>query len=134
MQGHRGSQKGRPGRPPLDDSRSRRETIIRLRVNEDEELALRASAERAGLSLSAFLRQAGLGVRIHETVPEVNREAWLELARTAANLNQLVHEMHMNSVRFGPDVIGRAVEVVEATRREVGRLRVGLLGGWGAEE
>ena len=41
-----------------------RNVIINIRVTDKEKKALERSAKRAGLSLSAFLRKAGLNERI----------------------------------------------------------------------
>ena len=41
-----------------------------------------------------YLRNAALN-RLPVVVPEINREAWLELSKAAANLNQIAH--HLNT-------------------------------------
>lgn len=48
---------------------------------------------RGRMSRAAYLRAAALH-RPPPTVPEVNREQWAELARTAANLNQIAHRLN----------------------------------------
>lgn len=46
-------------------------------------------ARRGGISRGSFLRNIFLGAKIPPQVPEVNRKAYLETARWAANLNQI---------------------------------------------
>jgi hypothetical protein len=51
---------------------------------------------RAGLvkmRTPAYLREAGLD-RLPPTVPELNREAWRDLSRAAANLNQIAQRLN----------------------------------------
>jgi hypothetical protein len=42
-----------------------------------------------------YLRNAALGTLPNKKVPDLNRAAWRELSRAAANLNQIAH--HLNS-------------------------------------
>lgn len=51
---------------------------------------------RGGISRGSFLRNIFLGKKIPPQVPEVNRKAYLETARWAANLNQISHFFHMH--------------------------------------
>lgn len=79
-------------------------------------------SQAAHLPISAFMRQAALGQRVH-SVPTGNAERWAELATLAANLNQLTH--HANA---GQD-IGVPASLLEGLHREVQALRRELLGG-----
>lgn len=68
-----------------------RDIHFSVRLTRSERDALNELAGIGGIAellrAAAFRRAARLRVR----VPELNREAWAELARTAANLNQLSH-------------------------------------------
>jgi hypothetical protein len=80
---------------------------------------LQANASLAGLGLSSFIREAALG-NVIKVLPTVNAERWGELARTTANLNQLVHRINEGSLH-GVDaalLIG-LLEEVQALRREL---------------
>ena len=44
---------------------------------------------RGGISRGSFLRNIFLGKKIPSAVPEVNRQAYIETARWASNLNQI---------------------------------------------
>jgi hypothetical protein len=67
-------------------------------------------------------------------VPEVNRAAWVDLARLAGNVNQLAARVNALTA-FGPGVPGRGVGLLDADRAlldrvgaEVRALRLSLLG------
>lgn len=81
--------KGRGGRPKGDPSAVRASTIG-VRVSAEEYAALRAKAEQMGMTPAQWLREAALSRRLPSPpVPPINREQYAELARLAANLNQL---------------------------------------------
>jgi hypothetical protein len=60
---------------------------LKLRVTREEKTAFEFAATEADLSLSDFVRQRLLGVRLRRTAEE--RETVRHLARIGANLNQL---------------------------------------------
>lgn len=72
-----------PAPLPPDEKRSH---CVSVRVNADELAAL--DAKRGPYLRGEWLRMAALD-RLPPIVPEINREAWVNLARAAANLNQL---------------------------------------------
>lgn len=119
--------KGRGGRPKGDPSAVRASTIG-VRVSAEEYAALRAKAEQMGMTPAQWLREATLSRRLPSPpVPPINREQYAELARLAANLNQLT--------RLANE--GRPVTVADALllrlAGEVGRLRLALIGAGGGE-
>lgn len=119
--------KGRGGRPKGDPSAVRASTIG-VRVSAEEYAALRAKAEQMGVAPAQWLREAALSRRLPSPpVPPINREQYAELARLAANLNQLT--------RLANE--GRPVTVADALLQrlaaEVGRLRLALIGAGGGE-
>jgi hypothetical protein len=99
-----------------------------VRVSAEEYAALRAKAEQMGMTPAQWLREAALSRRLPSPpVPPINREQYAELARLAANLNQLT--------RLANE--GRPVTVADALLQrlagEVGRLRLALIGAGGGE-
>ena len=70
--------------------------------------------------VAAHIRKAALG-ELPLTIPSINREAWAELARVAANLNQ--HQRAINEGRAVPGPID-----LSDLRASVDALRNELLG------
>lgn len=83
--------RSRGGRPKSDPAAVRRATIG-VRVSDPEYAALRERAAQMGMTPAQWLREAALSRRLPSLpVPVANREQYAELARLAANLNQLAH-------------------------------------------
>lgn len=112
----------RGGRPKSEDPRSQN-VGVRLTISEKSDLEARAGQGNIG----DFIRAQVFGrkVRNPQAVPEINRQAWLDLAPLAANLNQLAH--HHNSGR--PVDPGELQASIEQTREILIRIRRGLLTG-----
>lgn len=108
----------RRGRKPVPADQQRRHPVT-CRLTDAE--LVRVDAARGAVTRGAFLRRAALAAP-PRVVPEVNRAAWVELARLSANLNQLAR--HLNEGRLGalpewqPDELRAAVD----------RLRADLIG------
>ena len=114
--------KRRGGRPKGDPAAVRAATIG-VRVSASEYETLKTKAEQMGMTPAQFLRDAALKRRLPSPpVPAINRAEYAELARLAANLNQLTRAANE----------GRPVTVAEALLErlagEVSRLRLALLG------
>lgn len=119
--------RGRGGRPKNEPG-TVRDVTIGVRVAPSEYVALKAKAEAMSVTPAQWLRQAALSRRLPSPpVPAINREEYANLARLAANLNQLA--------KAGNE--GRNVVVndglMERLTAEVNRLRLGLLGAGGRE-
>ena len=109
-------------------SRNRYQTF---RLTESEAGELVEHARSSGHSVSQLVRLRVLGQPAPvAAAPELNRAAYEELARTAANLNQLAH--HLNEVR-----VASAAEIIDLVQvkalvqkalAEVADLRAELLG------
>ena len=115
-------QKPKGGRPKGDPATVRVATIG-VRVSPDEFSALRTKAEHMSMTPAQWLREAALTRRLPSPpVPEINREQYAELARLAANLNQLSRKANE----------GQAVTLSDALLKlmieETKRLRLALLG------
>lgn len=119
--------RGRGGRPKNEPG-TVRDVTIGVRVSPSEYVALKAKADAMSVTPAQWLRQAALSRRLPSPpVPAINREEYGNLARLAANLNQLA--------KAGNE--GRNVVVndglMERLTAEVNRLRLGLLGMGGRE-
>ena len=119
--------KRRGGRPKNDPGTVRAITIG-VRVSSTERDTLHAKAEQMGMTLAHWLRDAALSRRLPSPpVPAINLDQYAELARLAANLNQLARAANE----------GRPVTVDAALLQrlagEVGRLRLALIGAGGGE-
>lgn len=114
--------KPKGGRPKGDPAAVRVATIG-VRVSPDEFSALRTKAEHMSMTPAQWLREAALTRRLPSPpVPAINREQYAELARLAANLNQLSRKANE----------GQAVTIADALLKlmieETKRLRLALLG------
>lgn len=93
--------KRKRGPTPLGPTvkRSHRITVF-VRDKELDKLADRAGGTDI---IPSFLRAAGLGQSAPRrlVVPLLNREAWADLARVSANLNQIAHRLHLAGLGAG---------------------------------
>ncbi len=119
--------RGRGGRPKNEPG-TVRDVTIGVRVSPSEYVALKVKAEALSVTPAQWLRQAALSRRLPSPpVPAINREEYANLARLAANLNQLAKAANE----------GRHVVVndglMQRLTAEVNRLRLSLLGAGGRE-
>lgn len=114
----------RGGRPRLPDIERRNiKTTVTLNRLEAEQLALKS--EDAGMDCASYIRVAALGNAI-TAVPKLNREAYIELARLAGNLNQLMRHINSDkSVVVRGEQLGAGLEKLSV---QVQALRASLLG------
>ena len=100
-----------------------------MRVSPAEFDVLEEKAKSMGMYPAQYLREAALTRRLPSPpVPAINIEQYAELARLAANLNQLAK--HANAGRM----VSVNDELLRSTTAEVQRLRQALLGSSGGEE
>ena len=83
--GDRVRETGKGGRPTLPDS-ERRVHRIGVNVNEAERAIIEARAEVVGLSVSVYLRQAGVGAKLSA---RVNDRVYHGLSHLGVNINQM---------------------------------------------
>lgn len=107
------------GRPAVSAEKQRKHAVT-CRLTDDE--SERVDAARGGMTRGEYIRRAALKAP-PRVVPEINREAWLDLARATGNLNQLI--ANMNRGGSGPS---DAKRVVTDVRDSVARLRLMLIG------
>lgn len=121
------AKKSKGGRPKGDPD-SVKTSTIGVRVSPSEFETLRTKAVQMGMTPAQFLRNAALTRRLPAPpVPAINIEQYAELARLAANLNQLAR--HANVGRM----VNVNTELLESATAEVQRLRLALLGKGGDE-
>jgi len=119
--------RGRGGRPKNEPG-TVRDVTIGVRVSPSEYVALKAKAEALSVTPAQWLRQAALSRRLPSPpVPAINRDEYANLARLAANLNQLA-----KAANEGRNVVVND-GLMERLTAEVNRLRLGLLGMGGRE-
>jgi predicted HicB family RNase H-like nuclease len=106
-------QGGRPRKDPAD----RRSHTHGLRLSPTEKAELEERAERAGLSMSEYIRRRALGKRVKSAVDE---EAVRQMQRVGVNLNQIARRAHQQGVEA---VEGQALSVVRDLREVVKRLQ-----------
>lgn len=106
----------RRGPDPLPES-EKRVHCVSVRVTFDELKQLDAQRAPVRMDRGEYLRAAALH-KLPESIPPLNVAAWAELARSAANLNQLAH--HLNSV-------GAAVDELPQIRAALADFRANLL-------
>lgn len=112
----------RGGRPALPDD-ERRCIRIQPSFTYAEFSAVEEKAEALGVEVSEWLRISALGETV-KTVPAVNRIVYAELARLAANLNQLAAKANSN---LGLDA-DHVTKTTGAAHLLVQKLRAELLG------
>ncbi len=109
---------GKRGPAPKPKS-EHRNTRVSVYFSDDELAAL--DHRRGGRSRGQWLREAGLG-ELPALVPELNREAWVDLSRVAGLLGRYVVAIEVGNAKGMPS------SVVTELRDQVQQLRNDLLG------
>ena len=100
-----------------------RNLTIGVRLNRTEWECIHSISSCAGVAPTTWLRIAALGRTAPKApVPEINRQAYGELARLAGNLNQMMRMIHSG------DVCKMDNFQLPELQRLVQRLRLELLG------
>lgn len=89
----------------------------------DDELAL-VDARRGKVRRGEWLRLSALS-KPPCIVPELNRVAWVDLSRSASNLNQIAHAINAGDVPADDDL----VSVIQELRVDLAALRLAMIGG-----
>jgi len=127
--------KWRRGGRPRKAAEDRRTERIALYLTPAERAELeRRTAMTGWRDVGTYVRRAIMAQRSpRATVPQLNVQAYGELARTAANLNQLTRHLNEGGALDGVTAARLGVEL-EHLGGEVRALRLGLLGIKGEEE
>lgn len=121
------------GRPALPASQKRKHRI-RVHFSDQEMRYLTHLAGEGGVvegGIADYIRNQALNRKVH-SVPEINHQAWGDLARSAANLNQIAHRLNlMGEGAVAPEI----AEIQEALTRFRQQLlgEEGSLPFWGTE-
>jgi len=113
---------GKRGPEPKPETELRRHPIT-CRVTDAELIRIDAGRPE-GMTRGEWIRTKALKRKLPRAIPEINRKAWADLARSLGNLNQIAK--HLN--QGGGDLAG-AVATVEQIRAEVQKLRQQLISG-----
>lgn len=111
------------GPAPLnkDEKRNARVTVF-FTKHELEKIIVRAGGKSV---VSSYLRAAGLGQSAPRgyVIPPLNRDAWAALSRTASNLNQIVHRLHLADLGIGvaPEIDEISSTLANLRRRLLGQ-------------
>lgn len=114
---------GKYGRPRLPEGTRRDAGALHVRLNREERRLVDEKASQAGVTPHEWARLAALerDPPPRQIIPELNREAWLEMAKLAATLNGAVW-------RFQPGGEGSLRAAVEGLRGELAAVRNLLIG------
>lgn len=129
------------------DEAAPRDKVITMRVTSAERDAIKKAAAEADRSVSDFARRAMLEANVSRRtrVPDINRDAWRELAPALSNLNQLAKsanqfrqkisrsELELKSLRHITDLMREVREKVEGVRELVDKVRWMLAGAYPLE-
>lgn len=107
------SRKSRRGPAPLSKV-EKRSYCVSVRLNASERAQI--NSWRGKMQRGEYLRHAAFNT-LPVIVPEINRDAWVEMARVGANLNQLAKAMHL----------GKEPELQELTKLYA-EIRMALVG------
>ena len=106
------------GPKPLALAELRSHTVS-VRLNSAELADLDSARSLVRMQRGEYLRSASRGV-LPPTIPQINREAWANLARVAANLNQYQQAINAGTVHgHPPEVIQELAELVQKLRAEL---------------
>ena len=98
----------RRGPQPLPAGEKRLHSVS-VRLNDAELARLDEQCSSIKMQRGEYLRAAALH-RLPPTIPAINREAWTELAREAANLNQIAKHLNQG-LRGEGELLGKALAV-----------------------
>ena len=119
------SKGGRPPLPNRDDVRGGRFSVY---VSAAERAAITEKAARLGMTAPQYLRECALRQRIPAPpVPAVNLQKYAELARLAANINQLAHAANTQQKGLFSGGVKVDSDLLEQVRAAVAALRLDLV-------
>ena len=106
------------GPKPLALSDLRGHTVS-VRLNSAELAWLDGARAGVKMQRGEYLRHASMG-KLPPTIPAINRDAWANLSRVAANLNQYQQAINAGTVHgHPPEIIQELTELVQKLRAEM---------------
>jgi hypothetical protein len=118
------------GRPALRDG-VRLDARVSAACTIDQAEQIKASAARCGLTVSQFLLDAALGVRVQApVVPLEWRQVWSDLAPTTSNLHVLVRHLNFKSAAGEVEEAGtydQLLQLVPRLAQQLSQLRRSLI-------
>jgi len=99
---------------------------LKFRISSAQLQRWQAEAAQQGIPLSALVRAALLGRAVHR-VPELNQQAWVQLAAASANLNQLVHRLNSAHQMGGDSLLTTAREEAKSIFDSLQGFRTSLI-------
>lgn len=115
----------------MADADTLRTRHVGVRMNEAEYTVLAMRAQAAGYGeISSYIRVVALRNQApaERKVPHVNFHTWGSLGKLSATLNQLLAHLQRGNV-IDREQGARLEELLVELRREIGQVRVVLLGG-----
>jgi hypothetical protein len=114
---------GKYGRPKLPDGERREAGALHIRLNQTERKIVEEKASLAGVTPHEWSRLAALerDPPPRQFIPELNREAWLEMAKLMTTLNGAIW-------RFQEGREGSLRAAMESVRGELATVRNLLIG------
>lgn len=97
-----------------------REIKITIRLNPEELKML--DQKRGIVPRATFFRKNLVKAKIPAAVPSINRQAYIETARWAANLNQIAYALH----NFGDEIPAEGVREIYAYLKKFRMKLIGL--------
>jgi DNA-binding response OmpR family regulator len=120
---------GKYGRPKLSEKERRTALTLNVRLNAGEREIVERKAREASVTPTEWARLAALeqSPPARRVIPEINREAWLDLARLVATLNTALG-------RFRSGETDEWARLIEPLRGELALIRYRLIGNDGGGE
>ena len=98
---------------------AKRDHCVSVRLNSAELAWLDAARVEVKMQRGEYLRAASRGI-LPPTIPAINREAWVNLARVAGNLNQYQRQINEGLPNgHSPEVIRDLADLVQKLRSEL---------------
>lgn len=110
---------------PKKETKEKKTVIVPCRFTEAEIAEIRDKASQAGMKVSAFLREAGLGTAIRKarrTTP-VQEQMVRELAKIGSNVNQIARALNRLAKMGKPVQAIRLYAELCAIERDLNNLR-----------
>lgn len=114
---------GKFGRPKLPSSKRREAGALHVRLNQEERKIVEEKAREAGVTPHEWARLAALerNPPLRQIIPELNKTAWRDTAKTLATLKTALW-------RLQPGMEGSLKDMLESVKDELITVRKLLVG------